>query len=46
MSVLFYIIIALAGLSMVYLLHKQPKLAMPALVIAAVVAGVILLLGP
>ena len=44
MAVLIYILLGLVGIGMVYLLHKQPKLAMPALVIAAVVAGVILLL--
>ncbi len=46
MSILAYILLGLAGLGMVYLLHKRPQLALPALAVAAVVGGAVLLLGP
>ena len=45
MNILIYSLLGLGGLGMVYLLHRQPQLALPALALAAVVGGAVLLLG-
>ena len=45
MDTLLYLLLGLGGIGMVYLLNRFPQLALPALTLAAVVGGAVLLLS-
>jgi hypothetical protein len=45
MTVILYIVLGLGGLGLVLLLNRYPQLALPALAVAAVIGGAVLLLS-